>query len=67
MLIVPIFLALNSNDIVMLTLNYANYTEDTHPFIEGGGLSGKYYFHQMHFHWGSDDSHGSEHTFRSKP
>ncbi|XP_042864347.1 carbonic anhydrase 3-like isoform X2 [Penaeus japonicus] len=33
------------------------------PFISGGGLEGKYVFSNFHFHWGSDDSKGSEHTF----
>ncbi|XP_069981618.1 carbonic anhydrase 1 isoform X2 [Penaeus vannamei] len=33
------------------------------PFIKGGGLEGEYVFSNFHFHWGSDDSKGSEHTF----
>ncbi|XP_037777682.1 carbonic anhydrase 3-like isoform X1 [Penaeus monodon] len=36
---------------------------DKLPFIKGGGLEGVYVFSNFHFHWGSDDSKGSEHTF----
>jgi carbonic anhydrase len=32
------------------------------PTIYGGGLPGKYTFAQFHFHWGSNDTKGSEHT-----
>ena len=37
--------------------------------ITGGGLEGRYNFVQLHFHWGSDASQGSEHNiqFRSYP
>lgn len=31
------------------------------PFISGGGLSGRYDFAQLHFHWGKDELRGSEH------
>ena len=55
------------NYVVQITLNYAGYNDETQPFMEGGGLRSRYYFHQMHFHWGSDDTHGSEHTVGSKP
>lgn len=30
-------------------------------FIAGGGLNGSYWLHSVHFHWGSDNSEGSEH------
>lgn len=30
------------------------------PSISGGPLNGEYEFAQFHFHWGSDDLHGSE-------
>ena len=29
--------------------------------ISGGGLPSKFQFAQLHFHWGSNDFHGSEH------
>jgi len=32
------------------------------PIVQGGGLPGVYQFAQYHFHWGSDDNQGSEHT-----
>ncbi|KAF2355711.1 Alpha carbonic anhydrase [Trinorchestia longiramus] len=35
---------------------------DTKPTVSGGGLSGSYELLNMHFHWGSDESQGSEHT-----
>lgn len=28
----------------------------------GGGLDGTYDFVQLHFHWGANDTRGSEHT-----
>ncbi|KFB42550.1 carbonic anhydrase [Anopheles sinensis] len=31
------------------------------PCIAGGPLDGVYLFEQLHFHWGPNDSHGSEH------
>lgn len=33
--------------------------------ISGGGLGHVYSTLQFHFHWGSSDSHGSEHTVDS--
>jgi len=35
---------------------------DRTPYIADGGLIGKYNFAQMHFHWGANNSVGSEHT-----
>jgi hypothetical protein len=37
------------------------------PYLSGGGLPGVYYFHQLHFHWGSDLSRGSEHRIADQP
>lgn len=35
--------------------------------ISGGPLeTTPYKLHSFHFHWGSDDSHGSEHTIDNK-
>ena len=33
-----------------------------YEFPDSGGLNGTYIFHQMHFHWSSKNSQGSEHT-----
>ena len=32
------------------------------PSISAGGLGATYRAAQFHFHWGSDDTNGSEHT-----
>ncbi|XP_054268735.1 carbonic anhydrase 13-like [Macrosteles quadrilineatus] len=32
------------------------------PFLEGGPLNHRFYFEQMHFHWGNRDNKGSEHV-----
>ena len=34
--------------------------------VSGGSLPTTYYATQFHFHWGSDDSKGSEHTVDGK-
>lgn len=36
------------------------------PTISGGPLDGSYKFSQLHFHWGPNDSEGSEHTFEGR-
>ena len=36
------------------------------PHISGGPLKEKYNFHQIHFHWGTSDSVGSEHSVSCK-
>lgn len=33
---------------------------DQRPIITGGPLSGTYEFAQLHFHWGENDTMGSE-------
>ncbi|XP_064631267.1 carbonic anhydrase 7-like [Lineus longissimus] len=35
-------------------------------FVKDAGLPGKYKIAQLHFHWGSDDFKGSEHTIAGK-
>ncbi|KHN71490.1 Putative carbonic anhydrase 5, partial [Toxocara canis] len=32
------------------------------PTVTGGGLGDRYKLRQIHFHWGSTDNSGSEHT-----
>merc|ERR1712025_809809 len=39
----------------------ANLTEDV-GLLSGGHLNGTYQILQLHFHWGANDSQGSEHT-----
>ncbi len=39
-----------------------NDQDDALPSISGGELNGEYIFHQLHFHWGHDDTRGSEHV-----
>merc|ERR1712165_311470 len=34
--------------------------------ISGGGLDGRYYFEQLHFHWGDNSAIGSEHTIHGR-
>ncbi|KAF4528484.1 hypothetical protein B566_EDAN013031, partial [Ephemera danica] len=36
------------------------------PELSGGPLQGGYTFLQMHFHWGADNTRGSEHTIDGK-
>ena len=36
------------------------------PDISGGPLKGRFRFHQIHFHWGSSDGVGSEHSVSCK-
>ena len=35
-------------------------------YLTGGPVSGKYRFHEFHFHWGKTDGHGSEHIVNGK-
>merc|ERR1712142_429399 len=43
----------------------ANLTEDI-GILSGGPLNGSYQILQLHFHWGANDSYGSEHTVDGK-
>lgn len=43
------------------------WDEADEPVLKGGPLiDGEYAFSQLHFHWGKDDSRGSEHTINHK-
>ena len=44
----------------------ANDQNDDFPSISGGGLNSTYIFQQLHFHWGTDDSRGSEHRIDNR-
>ncbi|KAL6729412.1 hypothetical protein Aduo_000466 [Ancylostoma duodenale] len=52
-------IAVNNGDTVLVR-GFQSWTGQ--PYISGGGLSGKYYLQQFHFHWGDSDTTGSEHT-----
>ncbi|XP_055586530.1 carbonic anhydrase 2-like [Uranotaenia lowii] len=38
------------------------WNEGERPYIRGGPLKNKYFFEQFHFHWGANNSIGSEHV-----
>ncbi|XP_046449778.1 carbonic anhydrase 2-like [Daphnia pulex] len=44
----------------------AYYPKKKTPHITGGGMDGIYQFAQIHLHWGSDSTKGSEHLVNSK-
>lgn len=46
----------NNGHTVILHLTY----EDEEPTISGGPLNGTFVFAQLHFHWGDNDTYGSE-------
>ncbi|KAG8242118.1 hypothetical protein J6590_072250 [Homalodisca vitripennis] len=48
----------NSNDTVVIS---AKWVTDV-PYLVNGPLDGSYKFSQAHFHWGSHEGEGSEHT-----
>ena len=43
-----------------------NHAEYGVPYVKDGGLSSVFNLAQLHFHWGSDSTQGSEHTLQSK-
>ena len=48
---------------MLATLGIKHLHRSFSPTITGGGLPlGTFVFHQAHFHWGSRDSRGSEHS-----
>lgn len=51
--------------LVKLKIETEDLDKDNLPFISGGGLSGRYKFEQLHFHWG-EGSRGSEHRIDGK-
>ncbi|CAL4121440.1 unnamed protein product [Meganyctiphanes norvegica] len=51
----------NNGHTLKLEVDYRN-----HPRIKGGGLEGIYDFANLHFHWGSNSSLGSEHSIDGK-
>ncbi|KAG5677935.1 hypothetical protein PVAND_007649 [Polypedilum vanderplanki] len=54
----------NNGHTVMFTVKTAKGSE---PTIDGGPFkTGKYVFSQLHFHWGDNDTYGSEDSFNGK-
>lgn len=53
------------NVTAQVDFNYTN-PQSFQYFIRGGGLRYRYNLEQLHFHWGSVSTHGSEHTFGSR-
>ncbi|CRL06421.1 CLUMA_CG019616, isoform A [Clunio marinus] len=48
------------------TVYFTIDTEENIPTIDGGPLSSSYQFSQLHYHWGDNDSYGSEDSFNGK-
>jgi hypothetical protein len=48
--------------VAFLTLDYLFKIQEIIFQVVGGGLPGVFQFDQLHFHWGSEDNRGSEHT-----
>uniref|UniRef100_A0A1B6F3B4 Carbonic anhydrase n=1 Tax=Cuerna arida TaxID=1464854 RepID=A0A1B6F3B4_9HEMI len=48
----------NSGDTLVITAKWATEV----PYLVNGPLDGSYTFSQAHFHWGSHEGEGSEHT-----
>ncbi|KAG8587808.1 hypothetical protein GDO81_005789 [Engystomops pustulosus] len=55
-------------DFLLINNGHTARLNPAHATIEisGGGLSGKYTFSQIHFHWGTVDNPGSEHTLNGE-
>ena len=43
------------------SISFSGFTDSNSPKISGGGLPGEFKLVGMHFHWGNDNSLGSEH------
>lgn len=43
-----------------------NLPSNANVYLKHGGLRDEYVAAQFHFHWGPDDSHGSEHTYQGQ-
>lgn len=54
------------NDTVTLQIHKDDGDERDLPYIKDGGLSDRYIFYQLHFHWGSNNRIGSEHRIANK-
>ena len=52
--------------IVMFLVSVGENVGDAKFYIKNGGLSNIYSTQQIHFHWGSRNNQGSEHTVNGK-
>ncbi|CAB4000264.1 Carbonic anhydrase 2, partial [Paramuricea clavata] len=48
------------------SVTFSGYTDSSNPKIANGGLPGVFKLVEFHFHWGSDDSQGSEHRVNNR-
>lgn len=55
----------NNGHTVLLSLS-SDLSEYRIPYVKDGGLTSTFNLAQLHFHWGSDSSQGSEHTLESE-
>ena len=49
-----------------MRLDSKGLSEEDLPFITGGGLTDRFNFVQLHFHWGKDNMRGSEHHINNR-
>ncbi|XP_015120062.1 carbonic anhydrase 1 [Diachasma alloeum] len=54
----------NNGHTVQINPTWLNASD--RPYLIGGPLQGQYILEQFHFHWGQNDSVGSEHTFNGQ-
>jgi carbonic anhydrase len=50
----------------MMRVESGGKTAEELPFITGGGLTDRFNFFQLHFHWGKDTLRGSEHYINNR-
>ncbi|XP_046637027.1 carbonic anhydrase 2-like isoform X1 [Daphnia pulicaria] len=56
----------NNGHTVTLQIHKDDGDDRDLPYIKDGGLSDRYIFYQLHFHWGSNNRIGSEHRIANK-
>lgn len=55
-----ISLTKNPNNSLNFSVYFTIETDEETPTVSGGPLTGPYQFNQLHYHWGDNDSYGSE-------
>uniref|UniRef100_A0A914XFT3 Carbonic anhydrase n=1 Tax=Plectus sambesii TaxID=2011161 RepID=A0A914XFT3_9BILA len=58
----PVVITNNGHSVTASGFEKWGARDSKQPFITGGGLDGKYFLVGFHFHWGTHDKRGSEHT-----